>query len=352
MTEIVVISNMYPSVKHPSYGVFIKNFNNQLSEISEINEIYLFFKVGFFNKLFAYLQLHISTFVCLLQRQPKIVLLHHVTHLYFVLLIIKCIDRIKNRKTYVFAYGHGSDIFLDHVDRPLQSKILRYLRNRTLLRVDKLIVGSEQVKQFVQSQLKCVPNISVLGPGSINEVFFATARGDLQRYDICIAARLAHGKSQDKFFQLLKRFNVTNLNVACVGSGPNEYIVRQSAKGINVTFFDALPQEDLTKIFQQSKFLVNTSELNEGFGLVVLEAAASGCIPLLLKTCGVVTELSDQKNAFVFKRLEDIVLFLAHSRNLLSTDDLRSISDGAMENAIRYNQKFKSELKNIFHAYT
>lgn len=342
MTKILSISNMKPSVEFPNYGVFIENFNSTLLRSHSVDVIAIKKTNNKFIKTKSYIGLHLCAVQKILLNRYGVIIVHSATHMTLLILVAKLFQMLRIQKVEIIVYIHGSDLYLDHVSSNIAKLFLSVSRNISISAANKIFVASKKmVNKLAVISEGTRKKIRVVLPTSIPVIFFANTNDVLtSKHRLVLAGRYEIGKDQDLFFEALKCRACDTYSIQCVGSGLREEIVKSSAEGLNVTFHDLLNHAELSKVFKNSDFLIFNSSLNEGLGLLVMEASAAGCIPVLLQNSGVAEHISHSVNGFVFTTTDEIADFLAniYEYNIL---DIGKIKRHAIENAEHFNKLFK-----------
>ena len=137
-------------------------------------------------------------------------------------------------------------------------------------------------------------------------------------------------------------------NVLCI----NEDIELPSIENnkMNVTY-GVVPNLELIKILQESDVYVDTS-VNEGFGLIGLEAMASGCVPIMSNSFGVLDYMEDGKTGYIIDRINNSteyfnkIVYLIHNPevwNKMKAYNQNKIKDFDYDEAV---DKFLTIFKN------
>jgi glycosyltransferase involved in cell wall biosynthesis len=113
---------------------------------------------------------------------------------------------------------------------------------------------------------------------------------------------------------------------------PKEYeeIVRRSASGLNIEFYGECNEHALRKAYSKNSILCLPSDM-ESFGLVLAEAQACGCIPVVHDSGGVSAVVEHEKTGFLYRPNSLDVLYELLFR-LLKTGISKNMRDRAMEN--------------------
>jgi len=185
--------------------------------------------------------------------------------------------------------------------------IMRWMEKRVVNRADKAIVLSDYMKN----------KVSVLHDYPVSKVSKIPGGVDLNRFHLPEGgkktAKEALHLQQDKMIfltvrNLVPRMGLENLIQAFNGSeilqkkavlliggqGPLEKQLRSMAHDFNlqdiVRFLGHIPDNDLPRFYQAADFFVLPTTRLEGFGLVILEAMASGT-PVLGTPVGAIPEV-------------------------------------------------------------
>ncbi|MFT8425297.1 MAG: hypothetical protein ABF630_07505, partial [Liquorilactobacillus sp.] len=76
--KILSITNMYPSKNYPNYGVFVKNFNEQLEEQGISVKVIKIEKANFrFKKILNYFELNFFTFFYIILGDYDYIYVHY-----------------------------------------------------------------------------------------------------------------------------------------------------------------------------------------------------------------------------------------------------------------------------------
>lgn len=163
--------------------------------------------------------------------------------------------------------------------------ILSYLRvwdRQSADRPDVLIVNSEFTRLRVEKYYRRESAIVFPPAAALYEGMLGTPekKGDA----FLIVARLTRSKQVDT---VIEAFNRLELPLVVVGTGPEEARLREIA-GRTVRFAGAVSDEELSRIYSQSRAILQPSE--EDFGIVVAEAFSFG-IPAIALASGAASEL-------------------------------------------------------------
>jgi glycosyltransferase involved in cell wall biosynthesis len=148
-------------------------------------------------------------------------------------------------------------------------KLQRILLRWSLNRFEVITCPSIQLKNIIE-------NWGVYKPIEFipNGVSLVAEKSTVSDFDLVTVCRLISLKNIDKIIRASVK---TSTSVAVVGSGPEEYNLRELAgsTGANVTFFGQLDKCEVSKILLRSKIYLNLSD-HEGLSFSLLEAMSYG----------------------------------------------------------------------------
>ncbi len=139
---------------------------------------------------------------------------------------------------------------------------------------------------------------------------------------ICISRLVPYKNIEDLIwaYALLAKKNI-KCSLKIVGTGPEEQKLRNISSMLklnnSIKFYKNLPRKQFLKLLQTSYILCSTSSV-EGFGINVIEAAASG-VPYVLSNLGVFNEITKKGLGGLFFKTRD-VKDLADQLEVLLTD--------------------------------
>ncbi len=251
------------------------------------------------------------------------------------------LKRYKKLKSYdlIFFVSDGSIPFLFgkknlvHFQVPFLNVGGRSLVNRLKLNlVDRVICNSKFTKKFIDKEFAV--NSTVLYPPFSGE--FRPAKKENIILSVGRFDNLGHPKKQyimlKLFKALMKKGGLKSWQLVLAGGilNANNYIERlkSKARGFPVRIETNLPFEELKKLYSKAKIywhaagygedLESYPETAEHFGIAVLEAMASGCLPIVFNGGGLPEIIKNEKNGFLFNRLsqlENLTLKFVNNEN-------------------------------------
>lgn len=169
-------------------------------------------------------------------------------------------------------------------------------------------------------------------------------------FTILTCANLIKRKNIDKLILAVK--DLENFELTIIGDGPElKRLSKLSRVGSlplqsNIKFLGHLPHEKVLEQMQKSDIFVLPS-VNETFGMVYLEAMASGCITVCTKNDGIDGIIIDGKNGFLCEPtidgIKEVLLRIKNHPNL------EEIQKNSFETIKEYSQEVcaKNYLENI-----
>lgn len=254
--------------------------------------------------------------------------------------------------------GHGSDV------TAFNGPFSKSLKRRVIKRASAVVVVSNYLKDLTNELL---PNnkttvVSMgcdchgFGPGFRKENYF----NQNGKRVILFVGRLTEGKGVSFLISAMNK--IDNAMLVIAGSGDDEGRLREIAKPVSekVIFLGAKTHEELRTIYASSDVFVMPSitlmnGASEGFGLVALEAMASGIPVVASKSGGITDIIGDNDNGLLCeeKDSDSIALQvnrLLNDRNLydhyVEMSLLTASSYDFKEIAKRYSQIIENALAN------
>lgn len=287
MKKIVILSNMYPTKNHPTFGIFVKNQVQQLKDVGIDTEVIAIDEPGK-GKLLTlkkYLSWFMKSILYLLKNNKNISLTH--AHYAFPTGVLSLIGKKLFNIPYVVTV-HGGDI-----DKMAEKNIrIKQMTARILVNAERVIAVGERLKDNVVNDFN-VPEarVEVLSMGVDTEIF--------KKYEEAEARKSLGLKNDDKivlfvgnvirekgvrelieaYHQVKKNYPTSALYI--LGSQRNESFSSELSDLVkaeqltDVHFKQPVGQKELAKWMSAADLLALPS-YHEGFGLVALETMATG----------------------------------------------------------------------------
>ena len=238
--------------------------------------------------------------------------------------------------------SHGTDL------TSLNNGLIKKMKKRCVDRAKAVTVVSERLKQIMMD-IYHVPEqkISVLSMGCDTSSFSPRLRnesffGDGRKH-ILFVGRLVEVKGVSYLIDAMKSVDA---DLYIVGSGPDkaklEEQVHRDALDDKVHFLGARTHNQLAEIYASADVCVFPSikasdGTVEGFGLVIIEAMASGVPVVASKSGGIVDIIEDGVNG-LFAEQKNSADLAEKINRILADPELRAgLSHGGLETARRYS---------------
>lgn len=287
MKKIFVISNMYPTKEHLSYGIFVKNQVEQLKgqgieTVLAVNTNPNTGKVNVLKKYAAWALQVLSVF----SKNKKSIGLSH-SHYVFPSGMFSYWLKQRYGLPYIVT-AHGGDIN----KMAKKSARIKGYTEKILQHADHVIAVGEELASDITRDFQ-VPDdrISVMSMGIDRNVFHQpkskkeaaqSLEMDAERVNFLFVGNIIQEKGVEELIEAFLKIDETYENRAslyCVGSTKNaDFSTKMkdiAAKSKNIHFLEPMPQDKLASYFQAADVFVLPSYI-EGLGLVALEALACG----------------------------------------------------------------------------
>lgn len=347
MKKVFILSNMYPSRNHLSFGIFVKNQVDVLKEhnISVITGVNQNPNTGKINVLKKYVQWTLNVLIKGLRDAKHIGISH--AHYVFPTGLLSLLLKITFGIPYVVT-AHGGDI-----DK--MAKKNKWIRKVTLVILKEaahvIAVGEELAETIKKDFLIPHHKVSVMSMGVNRKVFKEgdqeKARNDLnlplEPYIYLFVGNLIKEKGVSELINAFQQLNEPNSLLYIIGSKKSSQFVDQLYTEVepdfkdSIHFIDPIPQNDLVKWFQASNVFVLPSYI-EGFGLVALEALACKIPVIASRVGGLAYLLRDGVGHFV-KPQDSEGLYLEMQRALKTPREQYYVDEAVEKVLIRNDQE-------------
>ncbi|MEO1816341.1 MAG: glycosyltransferase [Acetobacterium sp.] len=361
--KLVIVSNMYPDSKHPSYGIFVKKFCDQL-DIAGIKykKCVMLFSDSKIGKAKNYFLFYVKTVLKLLFGTYEIVYVHYASHSSIPVLIAN-----KMRKKPIYTNVHGSDVVPENSK---QEKLQKYTI-AILGKSEKIVVPSEYFKKYVSQKYRLqTETIYVYPSAGVNHNVFhplsiENKRNLKEKYGLDkrhlnfgMAGRISKDKGWDTYIEAVSKSISKGIkaNYILVGCGPEEkeleQLIRKNKLEDVICRVGLLPQKELALFYGLiDYFIFPTKREGESLGLVAIEAMSCG-IPVVSSSYAAPDYyVHDGINGYKFpvgnsNELSKIMVRLTETHNM---ENYNELSRGAQNTAKEYyEQNIMDKLKAIF----
>lgn len=292
------------------------------------------------------------------QENIEIIHVHHVLPVGYVARLIQ-----KLYKTPYLVFLHGTD-----VQMAVRTKRKKKLYLKILKKAEKVIVNSEYLKSQVIKDAQKLENKIVIVNPCPSDKFLQMPNADLEKLRTELAlggkkvvltvSRIAEGKGHSLFLQDLPEIikEVPNVIWLVAGSGEKSEVFWQIVCEKNlqnfVRFLGNVPNGELQKYYNLADiFLLLTHkdkerDLQEGFGLVFLEAGATGLPSVAGISGGVEEAVLNNQTGFVVDAYDDISVKSAVVK-LLQDETLAKTFGKNAKNRVEQEFTWPKQLKKL-----
>lgn len=351
---------MYPDKKHPSYGIFVKRFTDELDAIRiEYSLAVMHQSERKLEKIIGYLQFFCISFFKSIFSKCDLIYVHYTSHSSAGVLAAQ-----KFCKRYIISNVHGSDVVPENAK---QERMQKY--TRSILAVsEKIVVPSEYFKDYVKEKYNLANTPFYVYPsGGIDSSLFYKqsiqkkkefrASFGIEEGEIVFgfAGRLSSGKGWDTFVKAIAKSNI-DAKFLLIGSGNEEKALEELIEELEVKDklirIGLLPQSKLSEFYNALDFLVFPTEREgESLGLVPIEAMACGTPVLSSNFAAPKHYILDGVNGFLFEKGNaDALSGLYESCAGMKKDDYERLQRGAIATAEKYYaQNVREDLRRVFN---
>ncbi len=240
-------------------------------------------------------------------------------------------------------------------------KVNTLLTRLKLFRVSKIICNSYFTKRFIDNSFK-VESVVIYPPVPIEKI--KPGRKENIILSVGRFSQLDRSKRQDLLVEAFKKIFDSGYRdwklILAGGSdvGVGDYIkkLEKLSVGYPIKIFKKLSFKDLKKLYAASKIFWSASgfgineekepEKVEHFGIAVVEAMASGCIPFAFAGGGHKEIIKEGVNGFFWRSISELVKKTQKVIDELKTE--RKISRQAVADSQKYSyERFEKEFLNL-----
>lgn len=245
------------------------------------------------------------------------------------------------KKPYIVT-GHGGDV------TSLNKGIIKLLKKRCLKKAKNVTVVSEHLKQLVvELEPSVCPHIISMGVDTSKfgkQYFISNYFNQGSKKVILFVGRLVEKKGVTYLIEAMKEVDAI---LVIVGDGPLRNQLEEQAEelGNRVQFLGAKTHSELQVIFASADILVIPSVTardgdQEGLGLVILEAMASG-LPVIASDSGGISQVvRNEYNGILFEE-KNVVQLRNSIKRLINDQQLyRKIVLQSKETLIYYDYRY------------
>lgn len=364
--KILLVSNMYPSMEFPSYGVFVQNTETILAnEGFRVDRAVIQKKTAKWQKAIGYAGHYANVIRKGLNGGYDAIYVHYAAHNALPLLMLKKLKPSVRIVTNV----HGSDVV---PEVPSQEKFQPNVK-KLLQQSSVIITPSRYYEGLVREKYGVDTPIRIFPSGGVDDAVFYPDKENreelLARFDLDpgfryfgYVGRMDVGKGWDHLLNGFAAFlnehpQLKNeVRLIMVGSGKDDakFFKMKTELGLDrsVIHFPLMKHADLAAIYNVIElFIFPTTRKGESLGLVGLEAMACKTPILASRIGGILDYTIEGENGWLFEpgNPKDLARGLA-AYEQLSAQQKQLAGQAAYQTAQQYEQKkIQSKLSAIFH---
>lgn len=276
------------------------------------------------------------------QELAQVVVAHHAAPMAHILLMI-----IKNKYPEIrtVAYGHGNAIDICRHKQKKGLWLRRHIFTKSMSCADHIIAASESIKKSLIQYLKAPEDrITVIYNGVVMERFGVKKHVLSAPLEIIYVGRLIEEKGVQATIEglallpedLAYRFRI-------VGDGPFRKTLETLVKTKNLT--DRIEflgnRRDVSELLASADVFIHLPFWEEGFGITIVEAMASGLICICSDRGGIGEIIENQKNGFLIPETKPELLadFLRTALPKLTDQEMDMIRNNSVNSAHGFSIK-------------
>lgn len=345
--KMLLVSNMYPSDKNPTYGIFIKNIESQLHKtgITTSKKVVIDDHGGsYLWKAIKYFKFYSCIIYCCFFCKYDFIYAHFLSFTSFPLLFCKPFI-----KKPLIVNAHGNDVIPTNFLKRLLIPFARFLSHQSqLVIVPSFYFQHETCKKYGLPLEKTY----IYPSGGVNlDVFFKTDKIKSKKemgfsekdFVIAYVSRIDKGKGWHLFLNALYHLrNDLPVKALIVGWGDDkkqfEKMIIDFKLNPIVKLIHSIQHNQLNAIYNAADVFIFPTMLVESLGLVGLEAMATGLPVIGSKIGGIQDYLIDGKNGYFFnpEDLNDLQDKISTYYHLPETEK-QNMSSFAVETAKKYD---------------
>ena len=364
MRKILLLTNMYPSGKAPSYGIFVKKTYQWLHELYQVRLIKIFKNEKIIKKIYAYFIFYLKAIFQGVFSQYDCVYAHFISHCALPIRII----RFFHKNIVIVGNIHGEDVFSEYEKYQKNKKRARiflkycnYIIAPSSYFKDKLCeeYGFDEKRVFVSPSGGVDTNYFI--PKSNNQCRQRFGFNISKKY-IGMVSRIEEGKGWDVFIKAAKMIEYDNIEFLIVGSGSQEpemkKLIEQEGMWDRIILLPMMGHDKLPDIYNSLDiFCFPTNRVGESLGLVGLEAMSCK-IPCVISSMPGPSSYCSHDNCLRFEPKDAYQLSIKIKELLdMDSDHLMRMKENARETALKYDsrlvkQDFLKFFERIIQIYT
>lgn len=346
--NVLIVSNMFPDKKNPSYGIFVSRFCKQLEQLDVSYDKAVMNKgINKIRKVLNYIKFYCETFIKCLLYKYDVVYIHYASHSSAPVLAA---NRFKKQNIVVNV--HGSDVVPENKK---QEKMQKYTCD-ILKCSNAVVVPSEYFCQYVSKKYDYKKDKIYVYPsaGIDNNIFYPFKDEkrvscirefnlSLNKLKIGYIGRISASKGWDTFVKAVSFINdYDNFEFILVGTGSEDAkldeLIQKCQLKNSIIRFPLLSQVELAKMYNCLDVLIFPTEREgESLGLVAVEAMACGTPVVSSDFAAPKYYIEDGVNGYKFEMgneyaLSQLILKFAQ----ITSKEIDMLKQGALNTAQYY----------------
>lgn len=249
-----------------------------------------------------------------------------------------------------------------HFQVPFTNLNANTLINRMkFFRINKIICNSQFTKKFIDQEFK-VNSIVIYPPALVEKI--VPLKKQNQIIFVGRFSQLKQAKNHDILINAFKNLydsGIVNWKLILAGGidvGVGDYLekLKEKSKDLPIEFYENTSFTEISKLYGKSKIFwsavgykideAKEPEKVEHFGISVVEAMATGAIPLVFNAGGHKEIINNSKNGFLWNNTKELLL---HTKKLIKERELYlNISKNAIAQSKNFSyEKFEKTLLEI-----
>jgi len=213
---------------------------------------------------------------------------------------------LTGRKIQLVCTSHGGDLFA------LRGPILQFLKKWVINKSQALTVVSRAMKKTVVDMGVEPDKVEVISMGvDLKHLFTPDQKLTRRKGELLFVGRLVEGKGIEMLLEILPGLlnEKIDAHLSVAGAGPLEKKLRELARKLQITeqvdFLGLVNQALLPDLYRQATlavfpFMLTKKGVQEGFGLVVVEAMGCECPVLAGDLPAIHDIITHEKNGLIF----------------------------------------------------
>lgn len=294
MKKILFLTNMYPSVESPSYGIFVKKTYDSLSEKYNVTLVKICKSRNLVHKIYQYVLFNVKSTLLGIFQDYDCIYAHYISHCCFPIRVIKFFKK----DVIVVGNVHGEDVFSSFDEfKKNRIRAQHFIDRANYIIAPSLFFKGKLLKEYNVTEQQ----VFVSPSGGIDTELFCNKDKDMCKQQLKLdinkkyigyVSRIEKGKGWDVFLYSVSELLKVNcdVNVLIVGDGTEKSdmmkLIMELGIEDKVILHPLLSQEELPLVYNSLEVFCFPSRIvAESLGLVGLEAM-SCAVPCVITNLG------------------------------------------------------------------